>query len=162
MRRNQKGFGVIEMLLAIVAVGLLGFTSWHVYHLKNSSGLSTSKPTVLAEIKNSGSTNFTSWNLILYSDDSAYLDCNNGTQAHRSCSNTSYRPRSFSSDLQSDLAKAKLSSHYNCIRSVSFGTQETLIYKGRPTIGVDCYFSANPDSSLSKDIVPFLQKANLN
>ncbi len=37
MTRNQKGFGAIEGLLIVVAVGLIGFVGWYVWSSKNKT-----------------------------------------------------------------------------------------------------------------------------
>src|ERR1700759_4494831 len=34
---DQTGFSIIETLLILVAVGILGFTGWYVYHPKQTS-----------------------------------------------------------------------------------------------------------------------------
>lgn len=42
MNVNQKGFGVVEILIVIVAVGLIGSASWYVRQSKNKSDKNTS------------------------------------------------------------------------------------------------------------------------
>jgi len=37
-KTDQTGFSIIEALLILVVVGILGFTSWYVYHAKQVSG----------------------------------------------------------------------------------------------------------------------------
>lgn len=43
MRKNQKGFGLVEILLLIVAAGLISGAGWYVYRTHNSSANSTAK-----------------------------------------------------------------------------------------------------------------------
>jgi len=37
MKDNQRGFSVVEGLLIIVIIGLVGFTSWYVFHSNNNA-----------------------------------------------------------------------------------------------------------------------------
>ncbi len=37
MKKNQRGFGVVEGLLILVIVGLIGFVGWYVWHSKNNA-----------------------------------------------------------------------------------------------------------------------------
>lgn len=37
MKKNQKGFSVVEGLLILIVVGLLAFVGWYVYHTKRTS-----------------------------------------------------------------------------------------------------------------------------
>lgn len=37
MKKNQKGFSVIEALLFLIIVGLIGFVGWYVWHAKNNT-----------------------------------------------------------------------------------------------------------------------------
>lgn len=164
MKQRQQGFSILELVIVLLCISLLVITGlyiWHHTHPSSSNGSATKKS--LVTLKDSGSTNFTGWSITIYSDGSAGLDCDSGPQPNKSCTSTSYKPNTFpAGKLSSDLAKTNLDSDYNCIRSVSTGSTETLVYKSKSITGIDCYFSANPTSSLSKDILPYLQKSNLN
>lgn len=37
MKKNQKGFGVVETLLILVILGLIGFSGWYVWHVKQTT-----------------------------------------------------------------------------------------------------------------------------
>jgi hypothetical protein len=156
MTKYQRGISIVVIIASILLVCLLavGVYVWHQQNL-------TANETVIVEIKNSGSTNFKGWDLSVYADGSARLDCAS-PQLHYSCSSASYGPSTFSATaLSDDLSKTKLELRYNCIRSASFGSVETLIYKNTSITGIDCYFSANPDASLSRDVLSLLQEAHL-
>lgn len=43
-RADQAGHSVVEVLLAVVAVGILGFTGWYVYHSRQISDNATTPP----------------------------------------------------------------------------------------------------------------------
>jgi hypothetical protein len=157
MTKHRQGINKLVTIASILLVCLLaaGVYAWHQQSL-------TGNKTVIVEIKNSGSTNFKGWDLYVYADGSAMVDCSAGLQLHTSCSSASYGPSTFSANtLTSDLSKTKLDPQYTCIRSTSFGSTETLMYKNTSVSGIDCYFSTTPDASLSRDITPFLQKAHL-
>ncbi len=37
MKKNHKGFSVVEALLVIIIVGIIGFLSWYVVHARNAT-----------------------------------------------------------------------------------------------------------------------------
>lgn len=37
MKRNQKGFGAVEVLLLLILLSIVGFTGYYVYHTKNNT-----------------------------------------------------------------------------------------------------------------------------
>lgn len=48
MKENQKGFGVVEGLLILVIVGLIGFTGWYVWHIKQNTDKINNKAAAVA------------------------------------------------------------------------------------------------------------------
>lgn len=62
MKKNQKGFSVIEGLLILVIVGLLGFVGWYVYNTKNNTDntLNNAASTKVATSTSTKKTNTTS------------------------------------------------------------------------------------------------------
>jgi len=160
MSKRPYDLRTVVGLSVLALVGAIAFASWRARHTTSSH--STSDLSSVVEIRDSGSTNFAGWDLVIYSNGDSHLNCYSGPQLHTSCNASLYKTRTISiGTLQTDLATTQLSSQYDCIRSASFGTVETLVYKNRSITGIDCYFSANPNTPLSKDLVPVLQNADL-
>ncbi|MBW3568885.1 prepilin-type N-terminal cleavage/methylation domain-containing protein [Candidatus Parcubacteria bacterium] len=42
MNKNQKGFGIVEILLSLVVLGVLGFVIWTFYQKQNDGNSSSS------------------------------------------------------------------------------------------------------------------------
>ena len=141
----------VVFIVAVIAVAMLTFH--HRTPTTTSSGSTTTNntsKTALAELQDSGSTNAAGWDLIIYSDGSG------------KAGGTNFAAGTFAAGpLKQSLASTPLEAKYSCIRSVSFGTVQTLIYNGRSTVGVDCYVSANPEAGLSKNLRAAIKAARL-
>lgn len=162
MRKSRRGFSLFERILILFTLGIVAISSVYIWRNANNNKPLANKKLLVA-LKDSGSTNFTGWKLEIYTDGSAKLNCDTGPQLNKSCTSASFRSNTFFANrLSRDLAKIHLGTQYNCIRAVSFGSSESLIYGGKSITGIDCYFSTNSTSSLSKDILPFLQNVNLD
>lgn len=48
MKKNQKGFAVLEGLLIVIIVGLIGFVGWYIWHNSATKSPSSSTTTVLS------------------------------------------------------------------------------------------------------------------
>jgi prepilin-type N-terminal cleavage/methylation domain-containing protein len=152
MKKNQQGFGAIEVLLVIIIIGVLGFIGWYVWHRNNiSDNPKGTGKSLLIEIKDLGSTNAKGWDLIIYTDGSGKV-----------VGSKDFASSTFNaSQLRQSLDSTKLNSQYSCIRSASFGSVEILTYKNKVYSGIDCYIRDNPNTALYKRLSTALQKANL-
>ena len=164
MQRDSQGFGVAELVVFLAVIGIVaiaGLYIWRQKPIRNDEKPATK--TLLATVVDSGSTNLAGWELAIYSDGSAQLHCDPSPRLHNSCSSTTDKSDTNAANrLSSDLASTPLQPQYDCIRSVSFGSVQTLRYNGKSAIGIDCYLTENPSSSLSKDLLSFLLQANLH
>ena len=43
IRKNSKGFGIVELLIILLVIGLLGFGGWYVYHSREDKAASKDK-----------------------------------------------------------------------------------------------------------------------
>lgn len=153
MRKNQHGFSIIEGLLILIAVVILVFVGWYVWHRKNTNkhtGVMTKS--LLIEMKDSGSTNSKGWDLLIYTDGSGKI-----------VGSKDFATNTFNvSQLKQSLDTTKLNSQYSCTRSASFGSVETLIYSGKATVGIDCYMDSVSNSTLTNQLTNALQEAGLD
>ena len=146
MKKNQLRFRIVIgliVMLVVAGLGLLGAQARNNHPAGDHSDL--------VEIRDLGSTNTKGWDLL--------IEKNGGG---RVLGGNDFASNTFNvSQLKQSLDSTKLNADYNCIRSASFGSVETLTYKNKVTTGIDCYIRENPSTALSKDLAAALQKANL-
>ncbi len=176
VRKNQSGFSAVGLVIAILVIGALVFVGRFYLNKKNhadkltsqtnsssapvnsaggESGTSSSGSSisgagkkVLFQIKDSGSTNTKGWYLIVYTDGSGTIGSKN------------FPAKTFDAvAIKQALDSTGLRSTYGCMRSASFGSIETLVYKSKKTTGFDCFLGNN--SPLAKNINIVLQKAGV-
>lgn len=159
MKRNDTR-QLLMITLGIVL--LLAITYWGslLDQKKNQATTNSTSLSTLAEVTNSGSTNFAGWNLTIYSDGSGRLVCDSGPQLHKACTSKTYGSSTFPAALKKDLANTRLSGYTSdCMSSVSFGSVDTLKYGNMRTSGIDCY-AQTEHTPLAKDLDAVLAKVS--
>jgi len=165
MKKDERKLiipGLILLFLILGTVLIFGLSLWRANDSK--TGQAGVSQQTLVTIKNSGSTNSTGWSLDVYSDGSGKLHCSSGPHRYQTCHDTSYKAGSFSvQTIPNDIANAHFNQRSNgCMRSVSFGTSETLVYNNESFNDFDCYMSENSTTALTMDVSAMLRQTGLD
>jgi len=168
VKQNQKmkAIKLKAWLVVILVAGIFFVSGWLINYPRRGGKTNTkasNSVTVLAEIQDSGSTNTNGWYLNIFTNGGGKLTFSDLKKLPGPMpANKEFSVNTFNaSQLEKDLNSTNLSSSYNCGRSVSFGSIETLIYKGNAVVGIDCYIDDNT-TPLANDFNTILSKAGVN
>lgn len=101
---------------------------------------------LVMKLDDSGSTNTPGWQVSVYSDGSGQLTSATRTPlpGRAKLQRRTFAPRTFDAKrLNYDLNHANLPAiRGHCLRSISFGSVETLTHDSKTVVGIDCYIDA--------------------
>lgn len=150
--QRQQGLRMIKIgiaLLVIVGIAI------YIQHQQSTTATSSqpqgkrSTTNLVATVNTSGSTNTSGYQLYIYDNGGATLTCANTRNYSIHCTNKIYPAGTFQvQNLEKTLAKigdvSTVQPRSGCVKSVSFGTSQSITYNGKTSGDLSCIQSTDP------------------